>query len=304
MAPSYRILLDTSSLMYRAFFSIPPSVKDESGQPINALHGYLDMNATLVAARHPDEVIHVFDADWRPAPRVALYTGYKAKRPPDPEGLPEQFVLLREMLDAFGLPHAEAPGWEGEDAIGAICVQFSSGMRVDVVTGDRDLIQLVRDPDVRVLFTVRGVTDVRQLDEAGVRAKYGVPASRYADFAILRGDPSDGLPGVRGVGEKTARELVNAYPDLHALVQDAVSKGLGSPPLRKPLSLRPAIRNAAGYIEAMQQVVPIRTDVEVIITREARDDQRLDELAERHRLTGPVRRLRQALESAQGARKS
>src|SRR5207245_10436810 len=174
---------------------------------------------------------------------------------------------------------------EGEDAIGAICVQSSNGMRVDVVTGDRDLIQLVRDPDVRVLFTVRGVTDLRQLDDAGVRAKYGVPASRYADFAILRGDPSDGLPGVRGVGEKTARSLVNAYPDLGALVQDATSKALPGPPLRKPLSLRPAIRDAAPYIATMLEVVPIRIDLDVRIRRESRDDGRLDELADRHPVT-------------------
>jgi 5'-3' exonuclease len=291
----YRILLDTSSLMYRAFFSMPTSVTNGEGQPINALHGYLDMTASLVASRRPDEVVHVFDADWRPAPRVAVYAGYKAARPPDPEGLPEQFDFLREILDAFGLARAEAPGWEAEDAIGALCVRSPAGTRIDVVTGDRDLIQLVRDPAIRVLFTVRGVSNLLELDEAGVRAKYGVPPSRYADFATLRGDPSDGLPGVRGVGEKTARALVHAYPDLHALVKDATSNGLASAALRKPLSLRPAIRGAAEYLAAMELVVPIRTDVEVKVHPGRRNEKRLDALADRHSLKGPVRRLREAL---------
>jgi len=295
MAKTYRILLDTSSLMYRAFFSMPTTVTNEMGQPVNALHGYLDMTATLVASRRPDEVVHVFDDDWRPAPRVAAYAGYKAARPPDPAGLPQQFVMLQEVLDAFGLARADAPGWEAEDAIGVLCARAGRETRTDVVTGDRDLIQLVRDPVVRVLFTLRGVTKVLELDEAAVVAKYGVPAARYGEFAILRGDPSDGLPGVRGVGEKTARLLVNAYPNLRALVKDATSNGLGGPALRRPLSLRPAIRRAAGYLSIMEEVVPIRTEVEVRLRQSERDEGRLDALAERYAVKGPVRRLREAL---------
>jgi len=299
MAPSYRILLDTSSLMYRAFFSMPATVTNEQGVPVNALHGYLDMNATLIKSHRPDEVVHVFDDDWRPAPRVAAYSGYKEGRAVDPPGLPEQFDMLQEVLDALGMEQAAAPGWEAEDAIGAICEKAPKETHIDVVTGDRDLIQLVRDPAVRVLFTIRGVSNMLELDEAGVMAKYGVPAARYADFATLRGDPSDGLPGVRGVGEKTARTLVNAYPSLRALVQDATSNGLGSPLLRKPLSLRPAIREAAEYLSIMEQVVPIRRDAEVKSHREKRDDARLDDLAEQYAVKGPIRRLREALEKKQ-----
>jgi 5'-3' exonuclease len=289
---AYRILLDTSSLMYRAFFSVPPTVKAEGGQPVNALHGYLDMVATLTGARKPAEVVHVYDDDWRPAPRVALYEGYKANRLPDPEGLPEQFVILRDVLDALGQPQADAPGWEAEDAIGALCAAAAEGVRSDIVTGDRDLLQLVRDPAVRVLFTVRGVTDLRVLDEKGVLERYGVPASRYAEFAILRGDPSDGLPGVKGVGEKTARTLVNAYPSLEAMVSDATwSREKGGPLQRSP-SLRASIRDSADYLAAMQNVARIRTDVEARTWKSEPDEDRADALAERYRLTGPIRRFR------------
>jgi 5'-3' exonuclease len=292
---TYRVMLDTSSLMYRAFFAMPSTVTDGLGRPINAAHGYLDMTSRLVSTYRPDEVVHVYDDDWKPAPRVKAYSGYKAHRPPDPEGLPAQFGLLREVLDAFGLPQAEAPGWEAEDAIGVLSARAGKADRVDIVTGDRDLIQLVRDPQVRVLFTVRGVSDIRVLDEAGVLEKYGVPASRYADFAILRGDPSDGLPGVRGVGEKTARLLVLAYPSIEDMVQDARWTKKADRPLQRSASLRAAVRDAAGYLESMRQVVPIRQDVEVRTWQAEPDEVRLARLAERHRLTGPVQRLRQAL---------
>jgi 5'-3' exonuclease len=292
---THSILLDTSSLMYRAFFSTPTTVVDTQGRPVNAVHGYLDMTARLVGGRKPDRLVHAYDADWRPAERVRSYAGYKANRAPDPEGLPEQFDVLREVLDALGFPQAEAPGWEGEDAIGALTAAGGPEDRFDVVTGDRDLIQLVRDPEVRVLFTVKGVSELRILDEEGVLRHYGVPAARYADFAILRGDPSDGLPGVRGVGEKTARLLVQAYPDLDALVADASAEQRTGPPLQRSPSLRAAVREAADYLATMREVVPIRTSAEVTTWGESPDDERADELAERYKLSGPVRRLRAAL---------
>jgi 5'-3' exonuclease len=290
-----RLLLDTSSLMFRAFFSMPSTVTAPDGRPINAVHGYLDMTARLIQDRRPDEVVHVYDDDWRPAPRVAVYDGYKANRPPDPEGLPEQFDILREVLDAFGMSQAEAPGWEAEDAIGTLSAAPRRRDRIDIVTGDRDLIQLVRDPEVRVLFTLKGVSELRVLDEAGVLEKYGVPASRYAEFAILRGDPSDGLPGVRGVGEKTSRLLVNTYESLDDLLADATASKRKGPPLQRSPSLRAAIRDAADYIRKMQQIVPIRTDLELKTWTAQPDDEKLEQAAERFALKGPVRRVGQAL---------
>jgi 5'-3' exonuclease len=281
-----RLYLDTSSLMYRAFFALPDFIKDAEGAPINAVHGYLDMTARLVQAREPDEVVHNYDHDWRPAPRVEAYEGYKGSRAPDPPGLPEQFVVLRRVLDALGMRQAEAEGWEAE---------VKGRDRADIVTGDRDLIQLVRDPHVCLWFTRRGVTVMDRFDEAGVQEKYGVPASRYAEFAILRGDPSDALPGVKGVGEKTARELTKAYPSLDALVEDAKSPVRSGAILQRSRALRGAIRDAAGYIETMRFVVPIRTDLDVRTWRPEPDENAIQELAERYRLTNPIRRLRAAL---------
>jgi 5'-3' exonuclease len=297
-AMTHRLLLDTSSLMFRAFFSHPTSITDGHGQPVNALFGYLDMTGQLLVTQRPDELVHCYDDDWRPAPRVAIYQGYKAQRPPDPEGLPEQFEILREVLDAFGMSQAEAPGWEAEDAIGCLCVAAAPDDRTDIVTGDRDLIQLVRDPEVRVLFTLRGVTKLAVYDEAGVLEKYAVPASRYGDFAILRGDPSDGLPGVRGVGEKTARALVQAYPSLDAMIEDATSATRTQPVLQRSPSLRAALAGAVDYIDKVRRIVPIRTDLELRAWARRREDSRIDELAERYALKGPVMRLRAAIESS------
>jgi len=292
---SYFQLLDTSSLMYRAYFALPRSLRN------NAVHGYLDMTTKLVRdymiPHGPDaQIIHVYDHDWRPAARVAAYGGYKANRPDDPDGLPTQFELLRLVLNAFGIAQSEAPDWEADDAIGALCLEAPSGSEIEIVTGDRDLLQLVRDApaadampsatSVRVLFTTKGVSELRHFDEAAVLEMYGVPAARYVDFAILRGDPSDGLPGIKGVGDKTARLLVQRYPTLDALLDDTDAQ---------PARLAATLRGSRDYVEAMRAVVPIRDDVGLQNFTGPRDDGRLEELGTQHRLTGAIQRLREAL---------
>jgi 5'-3' exonuclease len=291
---TYVLLLDTSSMMYRAFFSVPTSVRSEDGSPINAMHGYLDMTAVLTGTYRPDAVIHVFDDDWRPAPRVTVYDGYKAQRPPDPEGLPEQFEVLKDVLLALGHERADAPGWEAEDAIGTIAARGAAADRFDIVTGDRDLLQLVHDPNVRVLFTLKGVSRLHEFDEAAVQEKYGVPADRYAEFAMLRGDASDGLPGVRGVGEKTARALMQAYGSLDEVMAQARAARRRPGPLQGAGRLVANLRDTEGYLDAMRQIVPIRTDLEVRRIPGRHDPDRLAALGERYRLGGPIRRLQAA----------
>lgn len=283
---SRSLLVDTSSLTYRAFFSVPTSVTGEDGRPVNAVRGYLDMVGFLLAEHRYDRVLHCWDDDWRPAGRVAAYEGYKAQRVDEPDDLPWQFELLRKVLAALGETVVEAPGWEADDAIGTLAGAVDGDDRVDILTGDRDLIQLVRDPHVRVLFTLQGTKKLAVFDEAGVQAKYGLPPSRYVDFAILRGDPSDGLPGLKGVGEKTARDLVRRYPDLRALLADA---GRQTPRLAQTL------RASADYVEAMLQVVPVRVDADLRWIHGDADPDHLAGLVAAHRLSGPVERYQQAL---------
>lgn len=285
----YSLLLDTYSLMYRAYYALPPSIADADGRPVNAVHGYLDMTARLLLAHRPERLVHVFDDAIRPEERVRAWPAYKASRPPDPEALPPQFALLERALGALGAERTVAPEWEADDAIAALCSSAGTEDRLDIVTGDRDLLALVRDaaPRVRVLYTVRGVSELAVYDERAVEEKYGVPPARYADFAVLRGDPSDGLPGVPGVGEKTAAKLIRAYPSLGALLED-----LGT----QPAGLAARLNAARGYLDAMRRVVPARADVRVELKSGERDAALLKELSGRGGLGGPIRRLSEAME--------
>ena len=294
---THRLLLDVSSLMYRAFFAWGQELRSPGGRPVGAVHGYLDMVTRLLVTRRPEEVVHVYDHEWRPVARTDMYAGYKSNRPPDPEGLPEQFPMLRQVLDLTGMSQAMTRGWEAEDAIGAICATADPSDRIEIVSGDRDLIQLVRDPSVKLLFTLRGVSELLELDEAGVLEKYGLPAGRYMDFAILRGDASDALPGVRGVGEKTARALVQTYATLDEILDDARSSEPKAGPLKGKPALRARLAESADYVATMQRLVPVNAVAPVDRWRGERDDDGLDALAEELALKGPIQRMRAALDS-------
>jgi 5'-3' exonuclease len=297
MRMTHQLLLDVSSLMYRAFFAMGDGVRSPSGRQTGALHGYLDMTTRLLVSRRPDEIVHAYDHEWRPSARTDIYPPYKATRKVDPEGLPEQFTMLRQVLDLVGMPQAQTRGWEAEDAIAAICASAGKKDRLEIVSGDRDLIQLVHDPTVKVLYTVRGVSELLELDQATVLEKYGVPADRYAEFAILRGDPSDELPGVRGVGEKTARALIETYRSLDELLEDAAADEPRPGPLRGKPALRARIREDTEYVHKMQQLVPVNAIAPVDRWQGERDDPSLDELGEELGVKGPLQRLRAALDS-------
>jgi 5'-3' exonuclease len=285
--PHPRLLVDTASLLYRAFFALPQSIRDPEGRPVNAVRGYLDMTSRVIAERRPGAVLHVLDDDWRPAPRVAAYPGYKSSRSPDPPEFTGQLELLLQVLDAAGAQVATAPGWEADDAIATLTEEAVAEHPDEVLTGDRDLLQLVRDPAVRVLFTVRGVTQLGVFDEAAVCAAYAVPPRLYADLAVLRGDPSDGLPGVPGIGAKGAAKLLAEHGSLDGVLAAAATL---TP------RLRASLEGAADYIAAMREVVPVRRDVDCRVTEVGTPDvERLRLLGERHAIEGPVTRMLAAL---------
>lgn len=307
-----RMLLDTPSLTYRAFHALPQSITDDTGRPVNAVRGVLDMHARLVGDHTPDETVHVFDHEWRPQPRVEACPSYKAERPPEPEAITGQFALLRQVLAALGVPRAEAPGWEADDAIAAMAFAADPADDVLIVSGDRDLLQLVRDggapdpgapgqrdengpapdpggpatPSIRLLYTQRGVSQLAVFDATAVRNAYGVEPHRYAEFAALRGDPSDGLPGLKGVGEKTARQLIAHYGDVDTLVAHTDEQ---TPALARNL------RANGDLLRATRWVIALTGDVEVELMRADPDVERAADLARRHNLEGPVSRLAAAL---------
>jgi 5'-3' exonuclease len=283
IVPAPRLLVDTASLLYRAFFALPRSIRDPQGQSVNAVRGYLDMTSRVIGARLPAATVHVLDDDWRPAARVAAYPGYKVARAADPPELAGQLELLLEVLAAAGSQVASAQGWEADDAIATLTEEAGAERPAEVLTGDRDLLQLVRDPAVRVLFTKSGVTNLAVYDEAAVCAAYGVPPRLYADLALLRGDPSDGLPGVPGIGAKGAARLLTEHGSLDGL--------LAATATLTP-RLRAALEGAEEYIAAMREVVPVRRDLEVRVTPPGRPDlERLRELGERHAIESPVTRM-------------
>jgi 5'-3' exonuclease len=288
-----RLLIDGPSLIYRAFFAVPKTITDPQGRPVNAARGFMDMIGQLVTDHHPDQVVAVVDADWRPAFRVAAYPGFKAKRPEEPEELTPQLLLIDEALDAAGIVRAEAKGLEADDVISTLSCSTTGDDRDAIVTGDRDLLALVRDPNVRLLFTVKGVRELKVFDEEEVRKSYGIPPQAYYDFAMLRGDPSDELPGVKGIGPKIAADLLTRFGSLDNLMNNLESV---------PAQLRGRLRASADYLEAMKVVVPLVTDADVTFTEPHPPDRaRLDAMAKERNLTGAVTRLLTALEGNEAA---
>jgi 5'-3' exonuclease len=297
------MLLDAASLYFRAFYGVPTSVTAPDGRPVNAVRGFLDMTARLITTHAPDRLVACWDDDWRPAFRVAALPSYKAHRlAPDggeetPAELGPQVPVLVEVLAAAGIARVGAPGYEADDVIGTLATRARGP--VDVVTGDRDLFQLVDDDrGVRVLYTARGITDLEAVDEAAVRARYGIPGRAYADFAVLRGDPSDGLPGVAGVGAKTAAALVNEFGDLPGIRTAVARTVVPKPPLTAAVLKK--LHAAADYLDAAPVVVAVARDIDLpavdgALPRAPADPGALAALAEAHNLASPLRRLGAAL---------
>ncbi|SDG08728.1 5'-3' exonuclease, C-terminal SAM fold [Blastococcus aurantiacus] len=297
------MLLDAASLYFRAFYGVPTSVTTPDGRPINAVRGFLDMTARLLTAHGPDRLVACWDDDWRPAFRVEALPSYKAHRVATegeeevPDELGPQVPILVDVLAAAGIDRVGAPGFEADDVIGTLATRARGP--VDIVTGDRDLFQLVDDDrGVRVLYTNRGIADLETVDEAAVAAKYGIPGRAYADFAVLRGDPSDGLPGVAGVGAKTAAALINEFGDVAGIRAAAARTVVARPPLTAAVLKK--LHAAADYLDRAPVVVAVAKDIDMPavegdLPRSPADPATLAGLAERHGLQSSLGRLGAAL---------
>ena len=297
------MLLDTASLYFRAFFGVPENVRAPDGTPVNAVRGLLDMITRLVRARPPAGLVACWDADWRPAFRVAAIPSYKAHRlsadgaEETPPALAAQVPVIEEVLRAAGLAVAGAPGFEADDVMATLAAR--SAGPVDVVTGDRDLFQLVDDArGVRVLYTLRGLMNLDVIDEAAVTAKYDIPGRAYADFAALRGDPSDGLPGVPGVGEKTAAALIRTFGSIEGITT-ALDAGHGG----FPRGSRDKLEKVRDYLNVALSVVKVVDDaplpeVDGTLPVTLADAERLTELGERWGLGSSLTRFVTAVSQA------
>lgn len=334
------MLLDTASLYFRAYFGVPESLRAPDGTPVNAVRGLLDFIGRLVKDHRPSHLVACLDADWRPAWRVHRVPSYKAHRVADPEGatpadgsavntpgqatsargvaeqipdtLAPQVPIIETVLDALGIARVGVPEYEADDVIGALTAHPEQACpelvgtrrhadRIDVVTGDRDLFQVVDDAHaVRVLYPTKGVGSPRVTDEAALREKYGVDGSGYADLALLRGDPSDGLYGVPGIGEKTAAALLAQYGSLSGVLAAVDDPNSAVPPAR-----RRRLHDAREYLAAAAPVVRVATDAPVPrlnarLPQTPAEPQRLEELTGRFGLGGALRRLLDTLAEAGG----
>jgi 5'-3' exonuclease len=305
------MLLDAASLYFRAFYGVKASIPAPDGTPTNAVRGFLDMVSTLITRFHPSDLVACIDQDWRPAWRVSLLPTYKTHRladqvatpgggaPPgeaEPPGLAEQVPIIFDTLDALGVAALGAPEHEADDVIATLAERAT--MPVDVVSGDRDLFQLIDDDRaVRVLYTARGVNKLEVMDAAAVRKRYGIAPSQYADFATLRGDPSDGLPGVPGIGEKTAAGLLARFGSLDALLEAAAARD------QRLAGVAGKLNAARDYLTLAPRVVgTVRTlplpAVDTALPYRSPDTDKLAELAARWGIGNVLGRAMKALGSA------
>lgn len=297
MTSGVTLLIDAPSLIYRAFFSTPDTVRGPDGSLVNAAHGFFGMLARLVADHDPDRIACAADEDWRPEWRARLIDSYKTHRlaatsvqqQADRE-LALQVPLIYRLLQLCGIEVIGHPEHEAEDVIGTLAARTPG--RVAIVSGDRDLFQLVRDPDVFVLYPRRGVTVVDRVDESYIKERYGIPGRAYRDYAVLRGDSSDGLPGVRGIGDKIAASLLRTHGSLDAIISAASAPGGG-------IALE-RVRRDLDYLRRAVQVVTIPTSLplpDVDLTRPRRVSRKaVDPLAQSCGLSNAIGRLATALE--------
>ena len=222
------MLLDSASLWYRAFYGMPDSLLAPDGTPVNAIRGYLDMSARLISTYKPNRLVACIEGDWRPSWRVELFPEYKANRvdeegaEEEPDLLAPQIPILMDVLDAFGVAIVGIDDYEADDVMASFAEREVGPIRI--VTGDRDMFQLVNDErDIKVVYLAKGISAHDLVDISWVAKKYDIQGERYALFAMFRGDPSDGLPGVKGIGEKGAALISKNFASVDEVIQGALN---------------------------------------------------------------------------------
>ena len=294
------MLLDSASLWYRAYYGMPDTLLAPDGTSVNAIRGYIDMTARLMNVYKPNRLVACLDGDWRPSWRVDIFPEYKANRleeegdeEEEPETLTPQIPILLDLLDLFGIPVVGVDDYEADDVM-ATYAEIEKGP-IRIVTGDRDLFQMVDDKrDIKVVYLAKGISQHDLVDIKYVADKYQIPGDRYDLFAMFRGDPSDGLPGVKGIGEKTAAKLITEHQDVAGLIAAAKNP---------EISLAPAVRTnlltSQDYMKAASKVVRVKTSAKLPKKLDrpikVKDSQSLQELTDAWGIERQIKRFLKTL---------
>ena len=294
------MLLDSASLWYRAYFGMPDTLVSPSGLQVNAIRGYLDMTSKLINLYKPNRIVACLEGDWRPSWRVELFPDYKMNRldesgeEEEPDNLSPQIPILLDLLEALGLPMLGVDDYEADDLMATFAVNQPGPVRI--VTGDRDLFQLVDDKrDVKVVYLAKGIANHDLVDLKWIEQKYEIPGDRYGLFAMIRGDASDGLPGIKGIGEKGAASIAKQFTNL-----DDVMKAATNDDERLTTNIRKKLLESAEYAKIAPKLVGCAIDVSIPemtidLPKKPLDTKKIQEIKEEFGLGTSVDRIMNAL---------
>ena len=294
------MLLDSASLWYRAYFGMPDTLVSPSGLQVNAIRGYLDMTSKLINLYKPNRIVACLEGDWRPSWRVELFPDYKMNRldesgeEEEPDTLSPQIPILLDLLEALGFPMLGVDDYEADDLMATFAVNQPGPVRI--VTGDRDLFQLVDDKrDVKVVYLAKGIANHDLVDLKWIEQKYEIPGDRYGLFAMIRGDASDGLPGIKGIGEKGAASIAKQFTNLHEVMKAAINDDE-----RLTANIRKKLLENAEYAKIAPKLVGCATDVsipkmKIDLPNKPLDSKKIQDMKEEFGLGTSVDRIMNAL---------